>query len=139
VELDVTFGEELIRYEIGPQSCAVPGIPAGLHELWRRYGRLDWPRLLAPAIRLSREGVPMPPAHASCLRMLAPVLPLDCGERLFAPAGGLLTEGELLTQPGIADALELLVDDPRSLYGGALSLNLLDLMGERGSSTSNSS
>jgi len=132
VELDVRFGEELIRYEIGPQSCAVPGIPAGLHELWRRYGRLDWPRLLAPAIRLSREGVPMPPAHASCLRMLAPVLTLDCGERLFAPAGRLLNEGELLLQPGIADALELLVDDPRSLYGGALSLNLLDLMGERG-------
>jgi gamma-glutamyltranspeptidase/glutathione hydrolase len=132
VELDVPFGEELIRYEIGPQSSAVPGIPAGLHELWRRYGRLDWPLVLAPAIRLSREGVPMPSAHASCLRMLAPVLTLDRGKRLFAPAGRLLAEGELLLQPGIADALELLADDPRSLYSGTLSLSLLGLMGERG-------
>jgi gamma-glutamyltranspeptidase / glutathione hydrolase len=132
VELDVAFGEELVRYEIGPQSCAVPSIPAGLHELWRRCGRLNWPRLLAPAIRLSREGVPMPPAHASCLKMLAPVLTLDQGERLFAPAGRLLDEGEFLLQPGIANALELLADDPRSLYSGTLSLGLLELMRERG-------
>ena len=132
VELDVLFGEELIRYEIGPQSCAVPGIPAGLHELWRRYGHLDWSDLLAAAIRLSREGVAMPPAHASCLKMLAPVLTLDRGERLLAPGGRLLEAGELLLQPGIADALELLADDPRSLTSGALSLNLLELMGERG-------
>ena len=132
MEMDVPFGEELIRYEIGPGSCAVPGIPAGLYELWRRSGRLDWARLLAPAIHLGREGVPMPPAHASCLKMLAPVLTLDQGERLFAPAGHLLEEGELLLQPGIADALELIAEDPRSLYGGALSRSLLELVRERG-------
>lgn len=132
MELDVPFGEELIRYEIGPGSCAVPGIPAGLYELWRRSGRLDWARLLAPAIRLSREGVPMPAAHASCLRMLAPVLTLDQGERLFAPAGHLLDEGELLVQPGIAAALELIAEDARSLYEGALSRSLLELVRERG-------
>jgi gamma-glutamyltranspeptidase/glutathione hydrolase len=132
MELDVPFGEELIRYEIGPGSCAVPGIPAGLYELWRRSGRLDWARLLAPAIRLAREGVPMPAAHASCLRMLAPVLTLDQGERLFAPAGHLLDEGELLVQPGIAAALELIAEDPRSLYAGALSRSLLELVRERG-------
>ncbi len=132
MELDVPFGEELVRYEIGPGSCAVPGIPAGLYELWRRSGRLDWARLLAPAIRLAREGVPMPAAHASCLRMLAPVLTLDQGERLFAPAGHLLDEGELLVQHGIAAALELIAEDPRSLYAGALSRSLLELVRERG-------
>jgi len=132
MELDVPFGEELIRYEIGPGSCAVPSIPAGLYELWRRSGRLDWARLLAPAIGLAREGVPMPLAHAACLRMLAPVLTLDQGERLLAPAGHLLEEGELLLQPGIGDALELIAENPRSLYDGALSRSLLELVRERG-------
>jgi gamma-glutamyltranspeptidase/glutathione hydrolase len=132
VELDVRFGEETVRYEIGPQSCAVPGIPAGLYELWCDSGRLDWTRLLAPATRLGREGVPMPPAHAACLRMLAPVLTLDRGEKLFAPDGRLLEAGELLLQPGIADALELISEDPRSLYGGALSRSLLELVRDRG-------
>jgi gamma-glutamyltranspeptidase/glutathione hydrolase len=132
VELEVLFGEETIRYAIGPQSCAVPGVPAGLRELWRRHGRLDWPRLLEPAIVLAREGVPMPSAHAACLEMLAPVLTLDGGERLLAPRGRLLREGELLVQPGIARALELIAEDPHSLYGGALGAALLGLMAGRG-------
>jgi len=132
VELEVLFGEETIRYAIGPQSCAVPGVPAGLRELWRRHGRLDWPRLLEPAIVLAREGVPMPSAHAACLEMLAPVLTLDGGERLLAPRGRLLRESELLVQPGIARALELIAEDPRSLYVGALGAALLELMAGRG-------
>ena len=131
VELEVAFGDELIRYAIGPQSCAVPGVPAGLHELWRSHGRLEWPRLLEPAIALARDGVPMPSAHAVCLEMLAPVLTLDGGERLLAPSGRLLREGELLVQPGIAKALELIAEDARSLYSGALANSLLELMAER--------
>ncbi len=126
--LDVPFGEELIRYEIGPQSCAVPGVPAGLYELWRRFGRLEWERLLEPAIRLSRQGVPMPRAHAVCLRMLAPVLTLGRGQELFAPEGTLLDEDEPLVQPGIATALELIATDPRSLYEGSLASSLLELL-----------
>ncbi|MGH7587347.1 MAG: gamma-glutamyltransferase, partial [Gemmatimonadota bacterium] len=34
VELAVPFGEELVHYFIGAATCAVPGVPAGLHELW---------------------------------------------------------------------------------------------------------
>src|SRR5206468_1227907 len=45
VHLDVPFGEELVHYAIGPASCAVPGIPAGLDALWRAHGRLPWQRL----------------------------------------------------------------------------------------------
>src|SRR5207247_7971835 len=48
-ELRVPFGEELVHYAIGASSCAVPGVPAGLEELWRAYGRVPWPRLVEPA------------------------------------------------------------------------------------------
>jgi gamma-glutamyltranspeptidase/glutathione hydrolase len=41
---------------VGPLSAGVPGSPAGLHELHRRYGRLPWPRVVAPARRLAGEG-----------------------------------------------------------------------------------
>jgi gamma-glutamyltranspeptidase/glutathione hydrolase len=41
---------------VGPLSVGVPGSPAGLHELHRRYGRLPWPRVVAPARRLAGEG-----------------------------------------------------------------------------------
>src|SRR6187549_2554064 len=73
VELRVPFGEELVHYAVGPGTCAVPGLPRGLGALHARFGRLPWTRLVEPALRLAREGVVMPPAHAACLAMLAPV------------------------------------------------------------------
>ena len=88
------FGEELVHYAVGPGTCAVPGLPGGLDALWRRYGRLPWPRLVEPALRLARSGVTMPPAHAACLAMLAPVFTMSAdGERIYAPAGHPLAAG----------------------------------------------
>jgi gamma-glutamyltranspeptidase / glutathione hydrolase len=132
-ELAVPFGDETVHYAIGAASCAVPGVPAGLDELWRRHGRLPWARLCEPALLLAREGVPMPPAHASCLRMLEPVMTLREGARLYAPAGRLLEPGELLCQPGLVRALELLAEEgAASLVSGSLAEALLTLVAERG-------
>src|SRR5919204_2001295 len=93
VHLQVPFGEELVHYAIGPASCAVPGLLAGLGQLWRTHGRLPWPRLVEPALRLARDGVDFPPAHAACLAMLAPVMTMNEGARIYAPEGRLLEAG----------------------------------------------
>src|SRR3954471_24320008 len=103
-ELQVPFGEELVHYAIGASSCAVPGVPAGLDALWRAYGRLPWARLVEPALRLARTGVPMPPAHVSCLAMLAPVMTMREGAAMYAPGGSLLAAGGSLRQPGLVSA-----------------------------------
>ncbi|HSO01330.1 MAG TPA: gamma-glutamyltransferase, partial [Gaiellaceae bacterium] len=109
--LQVPFGEELVHYAVGPGTCAVPGLPAGLDALHRRFGRLPWARLVEPALRLARSGVTMPPAHASCLAMLAPVFTMRAdGERIYAPAGRPLEAGETLAQPGLAAALAVVAD-----------------------------
>jgi gamma-glutamyltranspeptidase / glutathione hydrolase len=70
LDIDVPFGEETVHYAVGPASCAVPGLPAGLDALWREHGRLPWPRLVEPALRLARAGTDLPPRHAACLAML---------------------------------------------------------------------
>jgi len=130
--LDVPFGAELVRYAVGPASCAVPGLPAGLDALWRAHGRLPWRRLAEPALRLARSGVPMPPAHAACLEMLAPVLTMNEGAGMYAPGGRLLRAGELLEQPGIAAALEALAaEGGAAADGGTIGRALLDLSDER--------
>src|SRR2546426_3397933 len=66
VHLEVSFGAELVHYAVGPASCAVPGVPAGLGSLWEAHGRLPWARLLEPALRLARGGAAKPPPHAGC-------------------------------------------------------------------------
>jgi gamma-glutamyltranspeptidase / glutathione hydrolase len=133
VELQVPFGTELVHYAVGIASCAVPGVPAGLGELHDRHGRLPWAAVVEPALRLAREGVEMPPAHASCLAMLAPVMTMRDGARLYSPGGRLLETGDRLEQPGLVPALELLAGEgPDSAYAGALCDALLALMEERG-------
>ncbi len=133
LELEVPFGTELVHYAVGVASCGVPGLAAGLGALHRAHGRLSWPRLVEPALRLARAGVEFPLAHAACLAMLAPVMTMNEGARIYAPGGELLGAGSRLEQPGLVPALELLAEEgPGSAYNGSLGQALLALMDERG-------
>jgi gamma-glutamyltranspeptidase / glutathione hydrolase len=132
LHLDVPFGAEVVHYAVGPASCGVPGLPAGLVALWREHGRLPWPRLVEPALRLATDGVDFPRAHASCLAMLAPVMTMNEGADIYSPGGRLLQAGDRLRQPGLATALGELSGDPESVYTGSLGRRLLELSAERG-------
>ena len=131
LELAVPFGEEVVHYAVGPGTCGVPGLPAGLHALWERFGRLPWPRLIEPALRLARSGVQMPPAHAACLEMLGPVFTLTAdGQAIYAPEGELLRTGETLAQPGLVGALELVAaEGAATVYRGSIAEALLGVDG----------
>jgi gamma-glutamyltranspeptidase/glutathione hydrolase len=131
--LQVPFGEELVHYAIGAASFAVPGVAAGVGALHERFGRLPWRDVFEPALRLARGGVEMSPAHASCLAMLAPIMTMDSGERIYAPDNVLLQAGDTLRQPGIEKALSLLVaEGAASMYSGSLAQSILSLMRARG-------
>ncbi len=133
VELEVPFGSELVHYAVGIGSCGVPGVAAGLDALWGEHGRLPWARLVEPALRLAKDSVPMPAAHASCLAMLAPVMTMNDGARIYSPGGSLLGEGDALRQPGLVEALEALaVEGPRCAYEGTIGRALVELMDELG-------
>ena len=133
LHLDVPFGAELVHYAVGPASCGVPGLPSGLDALWRTYGRLPWPRLVEPALRLARAGTLLPSAHAACLAMLAPVMTMNEGAAIYSPGGELLGPGSTLRQPGLVAALEIVAaEGAGSVYRGSLATALLELMAERG-------
>jgi len=133
VHLKVPFGVEVVHYAIGPASCAVPGVPAGLGALWEAHGRLPWPRLVEPALRLARDGVELPPAHAACLAMLEPVMTMHEGARIYAPAGRLLRSGERLLQPGLVAALEsVAAEGAAGVYRGTIGRALLAVARQRG-------
>jgi gamma-glutamyltranspeptidase / glutathione hydrolase len=133
VHMQVPFGVEIVHYAIGPASCAVPGVPAGLQALWESRGRLPWVRLVEPALRLARDGVAMPPAHVACLEMLEPVMTLREGAHIYAPGGNLLRTGDLLEQPGLVRALESIASEGGAgAYTGTIAASLLGLSDERG-------
>ena len=133
LELEVRFGTELVHYAVGIASFGVPGLPAGLGALHAEHGRLPWARLVEPALRLARDGVEFPAAHAACLAMLEPVMTMNDGAAIYSPGGALLQAGGRLRQPGLVRALELLaVEGAQSAYLGSLGAALLELMDERG-------
>ncbi len=132
-ELPIEFGEATVDYLVGASSCAVPGIPGGLHELWSRYGSLSWSRLVEPALALARNGATMYEAHAKCLAMLEPVMTMREGGRIYAPGGRLLEEGDLLEQPGLVSALEVVANEGAgTFYRGTLADEILVLIADRG-------
>ena len=133
VELEIGFGEQVVPYTVGIATCAVPGVPAGLDALWRRYGTLPWHILCEPALNLARKGVEMPAAHATCLAMLEPVFRLREGARIYAPGNDLLQAGDRLEQPGLVQAFELVAaEGAATFYRGTIAQELLALMDERG-------
>ena len=100
VELEIPFGDEPVVYAIGAGSCAVPGLPAALGELWERLGRLPWERLCEPALALARSGVPLPEMHARTLEMLGELLSLERGAALYTRDGRTLARARPSPSPG---------------------------------------
>jgi gamma-glutamyltranspeptidase/glutathione hydrolase len=129
-DVPVAFGEEIVVYSLGAASCAVPGLPTALGELWERLGRLPWRRLLEPALALARSGVTLPEMHERSLDMLADVFSRGRGGELFAPEGRLLRTGATVAQPGLVTALEMLEEEgARSVYRGSFAEALLAVEG----------
>jgi len=114
--VDVFFGGVPQVYSIGGASVAVPGVPVGCGEVHRRWGRLPWADLVAPALELARSGVPLPAAHARTLEACAPALAHGAGAAIYAPQGKLLRGGDLLFHPGLATAMAALAAEGPALF-----------------------
>jgi gamma-glutamyltranspeptidase/glutathione hydrolase len=129
-ELEIPFGDELVLYEIGAASCAVPGLPGAVGELWERLGRLPWARLCEPGLAQARSGVALPEMHARSLGMLGGLYALGRGGELFVREGDMLQPGDQLDQPGLVQTLEALADEgAASVYRGSLAEALLAVDG----------
>ena len=56
---------------LGPLSVAVPGELAGYWEAHRKYGKLEWSRLVKPSALLARKGVRVNRHMANALKQEA--------------------------------------------------------------------
>ncbi len=98
----------------GPRSVAVPTLVAGVLDLHARKGTLPLPRLLAPAIKLAREGVVVAHGTAGACSSRAKVLARDPeAARIFLPGGKPLAAGALLVQSDLANTIEALANGAR--------------------------
>ena len=102
----------------------VPGEPAGLYELNRRFGKRAWRELVAPAERLARRGFPVEHHLAELLASSgAKQYQRDAGlTSVYFPGGKPALLGQLLTNPKLAKTLARLRNEgPRAFYTGAIA------------------
>ncbi len=134
--IDVSFGDAAQTFHIGPASCGIYGTPAGVCEAVARWGTLPLEALAAPAADLARAGVALNAGQAYVAEILAELLlsTPECAA-LWAPAGHVLREGEVLRNPELGDALERLGrDGAEPFYQGDVAAAVSEWVGERGGS-----
>ena len=113
----------------GWTPVTVPGIPAAWAELSRQYGRLDFAALLAPAIRIAREGFPVSPVISQLwqraekeFRARADDPAIAPWLENFAPEGHAPQPGEMYCNEALATTLEALAESHcESFYRGDLA------------------
>ncbi len=130
--IEVSFVGQPIPYEIGPATVAVPGVPAGAHHLWRRWGRLPWADVVAPGLEAS-YGTPFPLTHAVLLPVIAPAMCVGDGLEVYRrPDGTLLQAGDRLHHRDHHHAYRLLAEDPDAFYRGAFADALVAAVADGG-------
>ena len=134
IPVPVSFGDAVQTFHVGAASVGTFGMPAGVSEAARRFGRFPLERLVEPAARLAREGVPLNPQQAYIIEILgAIVTSTPEAAALFAPNGRLLRAGERLRQPELGDALERLGSEgARPFYEGDIAAAIVEWLTERG-------
>jgi gamma-glutamyltranspeptidase/glutathione hydrolase len=102
---------------IGHLASGVPGSVAGMRAAWESFGTLPWPDLLAPAIRLARDGFVIGPRHLSSVGSGADILQrFPSTAAVFLPGGQPPARGSVFRQPDLARALQAIADDGAAAF-----------------------
>ncbi len=119
---------------LGPLPVSVPGAVDGWFELHDRYGRLPMREILAPAIAYARDGFPVSQLIAYYLdRSAARYADYPGFRETWMPDGDTPGEGEMFTNPRLADTYEKIAEGGRdAFYKGEIARTIDAFMTEQG-------
>jgi gamma-glutamyltranspeptidase / glutathione hydrolase len=112
------------RSIVGPLAAGVPGSVAGLALAQRKYGRLPLATVVAPAIRLARDGFEISWHMAALLASGQSLLSRfpSTARTFLRPDGTPLAAGERLVQPDLAATLQDIAEHgPDAFYRGRIA------------------
>jgi len=124
LELAVDFdGDTKQLFRTGSAAVAVPGTAKGLEAAHRRWGRMPWPELVAPAAALACDGFELTAEQAYLHAILDPLLRHSPeGDAMYGTNGRAYGEGEWFAVPELGDTFDRLAAEGSSvLYVGELA------------------
>lgn len=115
-------------------SWTVPGAVDGWVEMHKKFGKLHLSQVLAPAVRMAREGEPVPEIIAAAwARGEARFRNKPGFAAVFLPNGRAPKEGEIFRNPNLAKAYELIGEKGRdAFYDGPITDAILALSKQAG-------
>jgi gamma-glutamyltranspeptidase / glutathione hydrolase len=105
---------------VGYKAISVPGSVAGMVYALKKFGKLPLERVMAPAIRLARDGYPLAYEDAEDFRD-ADLAKFAESRRIFQREGKYYQPGEIFRQPELARTLERIAKNPDDFYHGAMA------------------
>ncbi len=111
-------------YYYGAESTCIPGLVAGLALALEEYGTMALAEVMAPAIRLAREGFALDATLQSRISDAYDWMALDpVASAIYLPDGLIPELGALLVQSDLAYAFELIAENgPAAFYRGEIAL-----------------
>jgi gamma-glutamyltranspeptidase/glutathione hydrolase len=109
-------------------ASGIPGEPAALDVLARKYGKLPLKQSLQPAIRLAREGFPLYARLQGGIGYKRQMLlrSPDAAKVFLTADGGVPVLGALIVQPDLAATLEsIAADGAKGFYEGRIASDLV--------------
>jgi gamma-glutamyltranspeptidase / glutathione hydrolase len=124
LELAVDFdGDTRQLFRTGAAAVAVPGTALGLETAHRRFGRMPWAELVAPAAEVARAGVELTPMQSYLHRILDGLLRHSPeGDALYGREGRPYVLGDRFALPELGETLDRLgAEGSEALYRGELA------------------
>jgi gamma-glutamyltranspeptidase/glutathione hydrolase len=118
--------------EYGYKAIGVPGSVAGMVYAEQKYGKLTLKQVMAPAIRLAREGYALTWREARDLQDDQYLGRFAESRRIFQRDGNYYQPGEIFHQPELARTLERIAAKPDDFYHGTLAQELAAAMQKGG-------
>ncbi len=106
---------------VGYRAVGVPGTVAGLVYAEKQYGKLSIDKVIAPAIKLARDGFALAYEDTQDLKNDEYLAQFPESRRIFLRDGNYYQPGEIFRQPELARTLERLAKDPDEFYHGAMA------------------
>ncbi|MES2391298.1 MAG: gamma-glutamyltransferase [Acidobacteriota bacterium] len=108
---------------VGGRASGVPGTVAGLTYAEEHYGKLGLAKVMAPAIRLARDGFVLSDQEARFLHS-ALLTKFAVSHRIFQRDGNFYKGGETFKQPELAKTLERIAANPQDFYKGKMAAEI---------------